>query len=68
MSGTAGLMQLVGLTRLLGWVEASVLRAQFTVLSGVAARVPVVEAVVPWGFSSAAGIVPSLFQLARDHP
>ena len=48
-TGAASVTALAAACRVVGWKDPEVLRAQFRALTEVAARVPVVEAVIPWG-------------------
>ncbi|MDQ3898776.1 MAG: hypothetical protein M3326_16295, partial [Actinomycetota bacterium] len=52
----AAVAQLAAVCRVTGWRDPGVLRSQFHALAQVAAGVPVVEAVIPWG--QAAGPTP----------
>lgn len=48
VTGAAAVARVAGVGRVEGWKDPDVLRAQFHGLAHLAARVPVVEAVVPW--------------------
>ena len=63
--GAEGLTRLAAITRVAGWKDRSILRRQFELLSEVAQRVPVVEAIIPWGAATASDVGPALLALAE---
>ena len=56
VKGAEALFRLAGLSRVAGWTDPDLLRAQFRSLARLAAEVPVLEAVVPWGHDGRAPI------------
>lgn len=67
LSPVEALVQLTGLTRIVGWEDASVVRQQFHALARAVATVPVVEAVIPWGAPIAEPTVRRMLDLAGQH-
>ena len=52
LRGAASVMQLAAACRVTGWCDPAILRMNFRALTRVAARIEVIEAVVPWGQAS----------------
>ena len=65
MRGAASVMQLVAACRVTGWCDPAVLRTNFRALTQVAARIELIEAVIPWGQASPRATVSALRALAR---
>jgi hypothetical protein len=65
--GAAAVSRLLEAGRVLGWRDPSLLSRQFHGAARLAARLPVVEVLIPWDPSSRASLAPSLVDLAHRH-
>jgi hypothetical protein len=54
----------MGLSRVVGWRDPSVKRAQLQAAGALANEVRTVEAVIPWGSQVPTSLVPRLVELA----
>jgi hypothetical protein len=63
LTGAAAVAELAAVGRVAGWIDRDILLAQFRTLAAVAAGVPVVEAVIPWGQTFGASVKTLLDQL-----
>ncbi len=67
-AGAAAVTRLAAVSRIPGWTDPDVLRAQLRTLACIAAGVPVVEAAIPKGPSSRALLVPALLDVLAAGP
>ena len=63
--GAASVMQLAAACRITGWCDPAILRTNFRALTRLAARIEVIEAVIPWGQASPRATVSALRTLAQ---
>jgi hypothetical protein len=65
---SAALFTLLSIPRVYGWRDPDVLRRDFTTLSALVNKVPVLEAVVPWGPPFDPAVAPALARLMENPP
>lgn len=66
VTGAEALLRLAGCARVPGWCDPAVVRDQFGAVAALADRVPVFEAVVPWGPPFRTPIVAALLELVAQ--
>jgi hypothetical protein len=65
---STALFTLLSIPRVYGWREPEVLRRDFETLSALVNKVPVLEAVVPWGPPFDPAVAPALARLIENPP
>ena len=63
--GAASVMQLAAACRVTGWCDPAMLRSNFSLLTQVATRTEVIEALIPWGHAAPQATVSALRALAH---
>lgn len=66
VAGVEATLRLAGSVRVPGWSDPDVVRHQFHMIGALADRVPVFEAVIPWGPPFRSPIVPALLELVGE--